>query len=145
MPYFEFRLCAAYWAHFMCHNESWPTLVICPFSFINMEENIIRKYCLPIFGFVFQTFEFPDFFPCIQSNSCHLSFSIFWLGCYSSMWRFFGPRKSSANRHIVNWSRVVISSANQLNGCPHFFRIFLYPISPLNCDLSIVCYLWEGR
>ena len=41
-------LCAAWWAHFMCHHELWPASVSHPLSFsivlyVLLEENITRK------------------------------------------------------------------------------------------------------
>ena len=56
-------LCAACWAHFICHHELWQTSVSHPFCFLNnslglMNENITREYkylslwsCFPNFCF----------------------------------------------------------------------------------------------
>ena len=35
-------LCAACWAHFMCHHELWPTSVSHPFSFLNSSLGLAR-------------------------------------------------------------------------------------------------------
>ena len=58
-------LCAACWAHFMCHHKWWPTSVIHPFSSLNRSLGLTgRKYpeiTIPIFRLI-QNFAFPGCF-----------------------------------------------------------------------------------
>ena len=63
-------LCAACWAHFMCHHELWPTSVSHPFSFLNSclglaGEKLYQKITIPIFILVLQNFAIPGYFPYI--------------------------------------------------------------------------------
>ena len=61
-------LCAACWAHFMCHHELWPTSVSHPFSFLNGSLGLTggkyyQKITVPIFRLVLQNFALPGCFP----------------------------------------------------------------------------------
>ena len=38
--FFNLGLCAACWAHFMCHHELWPTSVRHPISFLNSSVGV---------------------------------------------------------------------------------------------------------
>ena len=56
-------LCAACWAHFMCHHKFWPTSVSHPFSSLNSSLGYARgKHCrkitIPIFKLVLQNLLF---------------------------------------------------------------------------------------
>ena len=67
---FEFGLCAACWACFMCHHELWPTSVSHPFSFLNSSLGLAggkhyQKIIIPILWLVLQNFAIPCYFPCI--------------------------------------------------------------------------------
>ena len=69
-------LCAACWAHFMCHQELWPTSVSHPFPFLNSSLGLAgrkhyQKISLPIFRLVLQNFAIPGYFPYILFN-CYL-------------------------------------------------------------------------
>ena len=57
-------LCAACWAHFMCHHELWPTSVSHPFSFLDSSLRLAggkyyQEITIPIFRLVRQTFAIP--------------------------------------------------------------------------------------
>ena len=63
-------LCAACWAHFMCHHELWPTSVSHPFSSLNSYLGLTggkyyQKITIPIFRLVLQHFALPGCFPYI--------------------------------------------------------------------------------
>ena len=63
-------LCAAGWAHFMCHHKLWPTSASRPFSFLNSslglaEGKHYQKITIPIFRLVLQNFAIPSYFPSI--------------------------------------------------------------------------------
>ena len=65
-------LCAACWAHFMCHHELWPTSVGHPFSFLNSPwghtgGKHYQKITITIFRFVLQNFAILGYFSCILS------------------------------------------------------------------------------
>ena len=71
-------LCAACWAHFMCHHELWPTAVGQPFYFLNSSWGLTggkyyRKTTIPIFRHVFQNFAIPGCFPNIIFYCSHFS------------------------------------------------------------------------
>ena len=66
----NFGLCAAGWAHFMCHHKLWPTSASHPFSFLNSslglaEGKHYQKITIPIFRLVLQNFAIPSYFPSI--------------------------------------------------------------------------------
>ena len=83
-------LCAACWAHFMCHHELWPMSVSHTFSFLNSScwrKTLLENYCAYLYS--------------CSSKFCYsrllslysfllLSFlpTFFWLGCYCNMWLF---------------------------------------------------------
>ena len=72
-------LCAACWAHFMCHHELWPTSLGHPFYFLNSSWGLTRgkhyqKITIGIFRFVLQNFTIPGYFPYILFYSCLFSF-----------------------------------------------------------------------
>ena len=61
-------LCAAFWAHYMCHHELWPTTVSHPFSSLNSSLDFAggkhyQKITVPIFRSVLQNFAIPSYFP----------------------------------------------------------------------------------
>ena len=61
-------LCAACWAHFMCHHELWPTSVGHPFSFLSSSWGLTggkhyQKNIITIFRFVLQNFTIPGYIP----------------------------------------------------------------------------------
>ena len=63
-------LCAACWAHFMCHHELWPTTVSHPFSSLNNSLGFTggkqyQKITIPVFRLVLQNFAIPGCFPYI--------------------------------------------------------------------------------
>ena len=63
-------LCAACWAHFMCHHELWPTSVSHPFSSLNSSLGFAggkhyQKITIPIFRLVLQNFAIPGCYPYI--------------------------------------------------------------------------------
>ena len=65
--FFNFGLCAACWAHFMCHHELWPTSVSHPFYFLNSSLGLARrkyyqKIIILIFRLVLQNFAIPGNF-----------------------------------------------------------------------------------
>ena len=56
-------LCAACWAHFMCHHELWPTSVSQPFSFLNSSLGLAggkyyQKITIPVLRLVIQNLLF---------------------------------------------------------------------------------------
>ena len=60
------ELCAACWAHFMCHHELWPTSVSHPFSLSSSWGLTWGKYyqniIIPVFRLILQNFAFPGCF-----------------------------------------------------------------------------------
>ena len=77
-------LCAACWAHFMCHHESWPTSVSHPFSSLNSSFGLAggkhyQKITVPIFRLVLQNFAVPGYFP-------YILFCCYILSLLSSGW-----------------------------------------------------------
>ena len=71
-------LCAACWAHFMCHHELWPTSVSHLFSYLNSSLGFAggkdyQKITIPIFSLVLQNFVIPGCFPYILFYSCLFS------------------------------------------------------------------------
>ena len=71
-------LCAACWAHFMCHHELWPTSVSHTFSSLNSSLDLAAgkhypKITIPIFRLVLQNFAIPDCFPYILFHHYHFS------------------------------------------------------------------------
>ena len=75
-------LCAACWAHFMCHHKLWPTSVSHPFSFLNnflglAWEKHYLKITIPIYRLVLQNFANPGYFPFLSVAFFLLTF--FWL------------------------------------------------------------------
>ena len=74
----NFRLCAAYWAHFMCHHELWLTSVSHLFSSLNSSSDSAggkdyQKTTIPIFRLILQNFAIPGYFPYIIFYSCLFS------------------------------------------------------------------------
>ena len=70
-------LWAACWAHFMCHQELWPTIASHPFYFVNSSLGLAggkhyQKNAIPIFRLVLQNFAIPGCFPSILF--CHYPF-----------------------------------------------------------------------
>ena len=71
IPYFfNLGLCAACWAHFMCHHELWPTSVSHPSSFLNISLGLAggkhyQKIVIPLFGLVLPNVAIPGHFPYI--------------------------------------------------------------------------------
>ena len=68
--FLNLELCAACWAHFMCHHELWPTSVSHPFSFLNSSHGLAgrkhyKKITIPILRLVLQNFVIPGYFPYI--------------------------------------------------------------------------------
>ena len=83
--FFNLGLCAAWWAHFMCHQELWPTSVSHPFSFLNSSlglagEKHYQKITIPIFRLVLQNFALPGYFHYILFY-CYL-FSLLFSGWF---------------------------------------------------------------
>ena len=79
-------LCAACWAHFMCHHELWPTSVGHPFSFLNSSWGLTggkhhQKITIAIFRFVLKNFTIPSYFPYIYFSIT--IFSPYFLLCFS--------------------------------------------------------------
>ena len=81
-------LCAACWAHFICHHDMWPTSPSHPFSFLNSSLGLAggkhyQKMTIPISIFRLSLYSF-----------LLLSFllTFFWLGRYCSTWLYFSPR-----------------------------------------------------
>ena len=63
-------LCAACWAHFICHHELCPTSVSHPFSFLNSSlglagEKHAQKITIPVFRLLLQNCAFSGCFPYI--------------------------------------------------------------------------------
>ena len=70
IPSSNLGLWAAYWAHFMCYHELWPTSVSHPFSFLNSSLGLAggkyhQKIIIPIFRHVLQNFAILGYFPYI--------------------------------------------------------------------------------
>ena len=83
IPYFEFGLCATFWARFMCHQEVWPTSVNHSFSFPNNSlclagRKHYHKIYIPIFRLL-QNFALPG--RILYILLLHL-FSLFSSGCF---------------------------------------------------------------
>ena len=71
-------LCAACWAHLMCHHELWPTSINYPFSSLNSALGFAggkhyQKIIIPIFRLVLQNFAIPGCFPYILFYRCLFS------------------------------------------------------------------------
>ena len=71
-------LCAACWAHFMCHHELWPTSVSHPFSSLNSSwclagGKYYQKLPITIFRLVLQNFALPCWFPYVLFYHCLFS------------------------------------------------------------------------
>ena len=72
-------LCAACWAHFMCHHKLWPTSVSHPFSFLNIFLGLAwgkhyLKITIPIYRLVLQNFANPGYF--LYFPFCRFLFSL---------------------------------------------------------------------
>ena len=70
-------LCAACWAHFVCHHELWLTSASHPFTFLNSSLGLAggkryQKITIPIFRLVLQNFPIPGYFPIIIFSPCFL-------------------------------------------------------------------------
>ena len=107
-------LCAACWAHFMCHHEVWPTSVGHPFSFLNSSwgltwEKHYQKITIAIFSFVLQNCTIPGYFPYISFYR-YLFSSLFRLDqtalgtltIYQIKWEL---PKSHVETHIKTWQK----------------------------------------
>ena len=71
-------LCAACWAHFVCHHELRPTSVGPSFSFLNSVGGLTggkhyQKIAIAIFRFGLPNFTIPGYFPYILFYSCLFS------------------------------------------------------------------------
>ena len=69
----------AYWAHFLCHHEYWPTSASNPFSFFNTSLGLsggkhCQKITVPILRFVLQNFAIPGYLPHIHFYRYIVSF-----------------------------------------------------------------------
>ena len=78
-------LYAAFWAHFMCHHELWPTSESHPFSCLDSVLGLTggkhyQKITIPIFRLVLQHFAIPGSFPHIIF--CHYLFFLFSFGWF---------------------------------------------------------------
>ena len=108
-------LCAACWAHFMCHHELWPTSVSHSFSSLNSSLGLAggkhyRKITVPVFSLVLQNFAVPGYFP-------HILFYCYILSLLSSGWFVIAVCGSVSARELVklleyfvNWYRVAVSN-----------------------------------
>ena len=88
------ELCAACWAHFMCHLELWPTSASHPFSSLNISLSFAggkhyQKITIPIFRLVLQNFAVPWCFPYIFFLLLSFLLTSFRLVCYCSLWLYF--------------------------------------------------------
>ena len=77
-------LCAACWAHFMCHHELWPTSVSHPFSFFDSSLCLAggkqyQEISIPVFRVVLQNFPVPGYFPYTFFYR-YILFLHFWVG-----------------------------------------------------------------
>ena len=92
-------LCAACWAHFMCHHELWPTSVSHPFSFLNSSlglagEKHYQKITIPIFRLGLQNFAIPGYFP-------YILFYCYLFSLLSSGWFVIAACGSVSVRELV--------------------------------------------
>ena len=108
-------LCAACWAHFMCHHELWPTSVSHPFSSLNSSLGFAggkhyQKITIPIFRLVLQNIAIPCCFPYILFN--HYLFSLLSSGWFviSVCGSITVQGTSEVFRMIINWCRVATSN-----------------------------------
>ena len=72
--FFNLMLCAACWAHSVCHHELWPISVSHPFSSLNSSLGLTggkyyQKITVSIFRLVLQNFSLLGCFPYILSYS----------------------------------------------------------------------------
>ena len=140
---FELGLCAACWAHFMCHHELWPTSLSHPFSSLNSSSGFARwkhyqNITIPIFRLVFQNFAIPGCFPYILF--CPYLFSLL-----SSGWFVIAVCGSISVRELIKFSGSMQTDVelpspmtSQLNGCPHFFVFFFLISFFLKCRLCVI-------
>ena len=87
-------LCAACWAHFMCHHEL-LTSVSHPLSSLNSSLGFAggkhnQKITIAVFRLVLQHFVIPGCFLIFLSSLSFL-LTFFWLVCYCSLWLYFSP------------------------------------------------------
>ena len=88
-------LCAACWARSMCHHELWPISVSHPYSFLNSSLGVDRakhyhKITIPILR-LFLKFCCSRLISLYSALSLLFLLTLFWLGCYCSMWLYFSP------------------------------------------------------
>ena len=130
------RLCAACWAHSMCHHELWPKSLGYAFSFCNScwgptggkHYPCYQKMIIIIFRFVLQHFAIPGYFP------------------YILFYRHLFSLLSSGWFVIAICVELLSPMTSQLKGYPHFFCVSLISFFfQVHCGMYIVYYLCGGR
>ena len=140
-------LCAACWAHFMCHPKLWPTSVSHPFSSLNSSIGFAGgkrylKNTVPFFRLVLQNFALPGCFPYILF-CCYL-FSLLSSDSLlsQSVALFQSGSKLSIYDHCKTGVELPSPMRCQLNGCPHFlcfFFIYLFFKLIVACVICVMC------
>ena len=102
--FFNLGFYAACWAHFMYHEELWPTSVGHPVSSFNSSLDFAggkhhQKIIIPIFRHVLQNFAIPGCFP--YNSYYYIFYLLFvWLVCFCSLWLYFSPGKGKDHHSV---------------------------------------------